>query len=618
MTDGDQLDLEGIAQEPGAEPKRTAPKRTPARRSGGRAARIAEVDGSAAGPGDERVDRALEQIGAAGSEGDGSTGPLPPLPEGRDEGGIRGAAGSGSSPTDSATPDASSSSSSAESAASEVVEQAPGLYFLTNRMNLNGILSSRMLAPRESFSKYYSDLLEDSPGWVPLLTAPPTAALVERVTAERGAGAPVLLELSDAVVDRARGDGAVFFVHAALMTHVKAIHFRDQRSLREHRARGYSNVHPHAELLRVSPELFAVDSRDPVEITPPPPPTTDWRRLDRVRGAANGMLAAADSGEALALAAGALGAEGIPDATVIPGWLSWSWLKDDGGPESSTELAHAPESGAQADALIFRSAYRILGARDQAAAWSPSEVLESVAADISRTEPSDGVRAVVERSLNRIRELVNVERDFEPFRNPGGPFVAAKALLLVLLRPDLGQLLEWPAEETGADATTRVVAGVLAGRLRGLAREAVRLRNPAFDDITAAWAVRTANGEDPSLGPAEFKADPGRARLVLASCEVRSTPPLVPDPTALYNALGPAERLAGRLAVSRHLAWPVQVRLHLPPDAEVRTEASVITVTSVSDVAVDTIVEEGDFLVRLRNTTAKSRREAAEILGQGG
>ena len=52
---------------------------------------------------------------------------------------------------------------------SEPVAPAPTLYFLTNRMNLNGILSSRLVAPRESFQKYYTDLLQQTPGWVPLL-----------------------------------------------------------------------------------------------------------------------------------------------------------------------------------------------------------------------------------------------------------------------------------------------------------------------------------------------------------------------------------------------------------------------------------------------------------------
>ena len=106
------------------------------------------------------------------------------------------------------------------------------LFLLTNRMNLNGVLSSRMLAPRESFHKYYADLLELSPGWVPLLTSPPPATLVASVVAERGSGSPVLVELSESVLGGQQPNGPVVYIHAAALSDVlkQSISARRSRS----------------------------------------------------------------------------------------------------------------------------------------------------------------------------------------------------------------------------------------------------------------------------------------------------------------------------------------------------------------------------------------------------
>lgn len=396
------------------------------------------------------------------------------------------------------------------------------LFLLTNQMNLIGILSSRVLAPRESFQKYYADLLELSPGWVPLLTVPPSTQLVERVVAERGAGGPVLVEVPESVLNARDPDTWVTYVRAAPLSDVVAIHFPEMKSLREHRARRYSNVHPHDDLLRVSPELFASSWDVEFPLRAPGKGTTlDWLQIDRVRGALNGLLAAADSGEGLAVAAGTLDASQIPKATVLPHWLTW---------DSLTGRVTVPETESEAELaqrLIFQAAYRILGERDQTESWSASEVLETVVGEIHSVQPSPGVQVLIDRNLQRVREIVNVERDFEPFRNPGSPYVAAKSFLMVLMRPDLGQLLAWPTKETGADPTTRTVAAVLAGRLRGLARESVKLRNKALDDITAAYAVHAATGATRSLGVVQFVASQAGTALLLNGMELHAAAPLI-------------------------------------------------------------------------------------------
>ena len=91
------------------------------------------------------------------------------------------------------------------------------LYFLTNRMNLNGVLSSRLVAPRDSFQKYYTDLLQQTPGWVPLLRDAPTSAQIQAVTSERGAGAPVVVEFPLDVPGKVKSDAPVVYVPAVAL-----------------------------------------------------------------------------------------------------------------------------------------------------------------------------------------------------------------------------------------------------------------------------------------------------------------------------------------------------------------------------------------------------------------
>ena len=105
------------------------------------------------------------------------------------------------------------------------------------------------------------------------------------------------------------------YVPAVALSEAVAIHLPSARDLREHRARGYSNVHAHDDLLRVTPELFESEAADPATFTPPSAsPEVDWRSIDRIRGAINAALASANSGEQLALVAAMVGAAKLPAA----------------------------------------------------------------------------------------------------------------------------------------------------------------------------------------------------------------------------------------------------------------------------------------------------------------
>lgn len=487
-----------------------------------------------------------------------------------------------------------------------VATPTPTVFFLTNRMNLNAVLSSRLIAPREAHTKYYVDLLEQVPGWVPLLTRPPTRALIESVTTERGAGPPVLIEFAASVVKKAQLTAPVVYVPALTLSQAIAIHFREERDAREHRARGYNNIHPHDELLHVTPQLFEGDSSGRVALTPPGEGIQiDWQRVDRIRGAINGALASAQSGDQLATAAAYLGHVKFPSSISVPDWMTWTEIDD----HNTVDERLAPNLGAP-DQVCFRAAYEVLAEQDAADAWSPTAVLDSVESRIKRAglEP-DTVQTLIS-NLQRVRSIVNVEVDFEPFRPTARALISAKALLLVLLRPRLEQLLAWPEAETGADAMTRVTSAVLAGRLRGLARESTALRSVELDDLSAAWAVRVARGGNTSLGKVQFTSNTKGTALKLDGVELSAQDALPPDLVAKYKKVAASKKEAVRIAVSRAVGWPVTYRVTLPPRASTTEDEGALTILTPGVVELTASVDEGEFVSKIGTLVGDSRRKA--------
>ncbi|AIY15585.1 hypothetical protein GUY44_09325 [Pimelobacter simplex] len=589
MTEDDQLPFDGPSDEQQNQPTLNARDTS------------AEADvASSARDRDDHSDESVEVNAPASEEPIADRSEQPPTPGEYDV---------AAQPSASGTVLTGTSESSATGAAvSESAVPAQTRYFLTNRMNLNGILSSRLVAPRESFQKYYTDLLQQTPGWVPLLRDAPTPAQIETVTSERGAGAPVLVEFPLDVLGKVRSDAPVVYVPAVALSEAVAIHLPSERDLREHRARGYSNVHPHDQLLRVTPELFQSDASDVITLSPASPAAAvDWRSVDRIRGAINAAFASVSSGEQLVLAAALLGATKLPAAVSVPAWFGWLDLDDHAAPDARPE----PDN-TRPDHVGFRAAYDVLGDRDVSEAWSPNEVLDAVESRVREAGLADDAADAMVQNLARVRSIVNVEVDFEPFRPSARALVSAKALLLVLLRQELDQLLGWPDDETGADDVTRVLAAALAGRLRGLARESTELRSLALDDLTAAWAVRVAHGGPASLGKAQLVANSRGTSLKINGVEVASQGALLPDLVSKYQKTAEAKKESLRIKVSRAMGWPVEHRVRIPAGASVETDEALITIATSHEVVMDVAIDEDGFVHRLESLTGGERRRAAE------
>lgn len=496
-------------------------------------------------------------------------------------------------------------------------EQLPGLTaleqsewrFVTNRYNLLEILSSGLIAPHESLTKPYGRLLQSASGRLPLLQAPAGSAVLEQVTAGGRANFPVVLRLGQSSLigtPEPLIEGAATVDWCIPTEAVTQIVFPDERSIREFRARQFSNVPESEASIVVDPEEFTADGLGQTLLealnglqpaTPKP-----WDLIDRVRGGVGGLCQAVTTADGVAVLGRVLGA-GDQRAEVAP------WLTED----SLLRVGIQSESPADPETAIYVATLTVLDGTDPTKDWKPRAVLDAVrdAASDSVISESSGQ---VERNLQSVESILIGDREFQPFRGGSEGLTTAKALLLVLLRNDLTKLLAWPDHETGADESTRMTAAAFAGRLRGVSREQLAARNPLLDRYTARWASR-ACGADVSL-PRVSVAPSGeegqlQLGLMVGDLLVVRAPELPPSPYDIYSSQTGKDRDRLRLNLARHMGWreliQSEVRFHGAVDLDVKDGL----LTAIGKVAeVHELVEEGPFLQHLGSLEESAAGEA--------
>jgi hypothetical protein len=339
---------------------------------------------------------------------------------------------------------------------------------LTNRWNLLEFLSRRLITPFGSFEKYYDDLLRYEPGAVPIVDTPLSQELVAAVCGPDAEETvfPVFLELGS-VKDRSP--------QVVETAQVVALHFRSQRDLDEHAARDFDNVPPGPPLV-VSPSLF--DGGDGA--IPSPAASTgdtdellsELRLLDRFTGAV--ALAAVEevgtSNEAQALArlmdGGAWGDASCP-------WLATISSRVHGTPP--------PPIDSPNDRLMARLCERLV---ELDVLGDPVRFARALLEELG-----DGPGAEdLQPGLSRIIDILDGEADFQRFTEKG--LAVVKATLMLLMRPEPGDLVEWTIGDSGADPATRLTALFLCGLLHGRRVLSTRLRPEGLDAALAAWEAR--------------------------------------------------------------------------------------------------------------------------------
>jgi hypothetical protein len=403
--------------------------------------------------------------------------------------------------------------SAKDDAAAPAVDEAPTavpgpVLLVTNRYNLLEFLSAGLVLPQPAISKYYVDLLQLAPGRLPLVRGPVHSTIVEQVSSEDPTAFAVALEVDPALLGdstvpaRAATAGrsalsaeeADIWAPAGVLPlgAICAIHFRSQEELDEHTAREYENIESSIPL-EVSPGLFeggsvSLDELGAflAELDDVSSDLGDRLELsDRVTGAHCLMLFAAPADLAtlrqlVRFVVGKPAPKSQAQKGAVPGWLS---------PEL---LSGRATSAGGVDAALFGACCSVLRAIDRQAAWRALDVLNRVEKAVEEYELAPEDLEEIKRNLRPIASILRNERDFKPFEHGAG-LDAAKAFLMVLLRPEPGRLFSWNVNESGADESVTILAAALVGLLRGHKKLSTEYRNVALDRFLAERvAVQTA------------------------------------------------------------------------------------------------------------------------------
>lgn len=391
----------------------------------------------------------------------------------------------------------------AKTASNNVKAITEPLYYITNQYNLREILSGGFIGSRESFDdKYYKDLLEESPGRIPLFTQPLEPSLFDKVNEhDPETSFAVVLEIDPSKIDRhfteiqaGEKDGhikpaGIAYTGALPLKSVSAIHFLSEEKLGEFEVRPYSNMPSRRDLYKVSPGLAQApaqfpDILDRLKELPHPfhPTAVEFSSLDRVSGAITLCLDKSSGKEQSKQLLGLLEpGRKSRKADQIPAWFDLGLEK-----KSLEELNQLTDI----DELVFASTVTVLHGYNLNTIGQKKKILEEIK-QLVNTNPAAAEHSVtLEKSFAKIHRLLSQEDVFEPFK-PSPGYDAIRGLLLFLMRPHHKALLSWNHSETNASQPVMLTAlaysGIVIGR-KGLDTEF----RPATTDLEIAGLIVSA------------------------------------------------------------------------------------------------------------------------------
>lgn len=389
-------------------------------------------------------------------------------------------------------------------------EQSGSLWLYTNRSNLLEFLSSGLIKPSVGFEKYYQDLLELRPGYIPLFTHIPGSDTA-RFGSDNEGLFPVALEIDPrrlrqanrpslnfgsehAVQNEKNSDSACVAYEGVIpLPAVCAVHFPSERELREHTARLYENVPLDALELTVSPHLFTGDGVGLSTVSswlktinePTFPTISEFLLCSRFAGAITLLTAHIPRGEIAFDAVTAL----VTSETScrIEGKLEWliSLLNR----FILTGVQSGLESNDPDEVLLAAAVDAILS--------SPFDGCDSIslAASIrnrvSKTSLSESGRTVILRYLKHIEEILDGMAAVDRFK-PGG-LASGKGLVLFLLRPEPKGIDSWKTDPIEPDQLSIQIAATLSGMRKGRSRLPLQYRPQNLERLMSFWEARYLN-----------------------------------------------------------------------------------------------------------------------------
>ncbi len=489
---------------------------------------------------------------------------------------------------------------------------APGAWlFLTNRQNLLEVLSSGLLAPADTYGKYYNDLLALAPGRVPLWSGPPPASALEAVVdADNPGSFPVLVEVHvpppDGPMLELQGTVLVA-TDTVVPTGEVRVYVRSQGELTELTTQEHENIDHRRVTYEVDGRRFAgvVADTDSTEwlrgLKHGQDRTWTSRQADSVSGAlalvAQAIPARPDSWSEYARL---LRGEAPLGEGHIPVWLTLSALRG------------VRPDAADVDAVLFSAAAEVFGGDSEG---RPSAALDRIVQVAKAGKAARGVPKLVEMNLAWVADVLALEKEF----SEGKPVPAARSIAAALLRPEPKRLMGF--NEGRQDIVSFVAAAALVGLRAGRRRLAVELRPAALDGLLAGLAAAISDGrENQLLASASVDGD-----SVLLEAEGRTLMTAKIQAPSISEVLSSADLSAGRgksaaLEIALRMEWSdcVDNELVLPGrefDARYDSKRQRVVIGFQGFPRIERRIAPEVFLARLASTTIPQDL-AEEVLAQ--
>ena len=309
----------------------------------------------------------------------------------------------------------------------------------------------------KSLERGYVDLCAESSR---IINEDPAVSLVEEISNERSAGYPVLIELDQ--LDK----------RLVPISSVKLVHFQDEKNLRNQQ-QSISSMHSISSMnTAVHPNMFLGESQDVI-----PPPVGDDQLLARLERRSAAVMATV-----VARKSQGIGGEFIN--AVLKGEPSQNSLI-----RAIANLRHGKSSSEDKTASFLKILAENMIELD-GGQISPSKMLDIVNSAFIELELKDEISIRVLEDLKSfsgsLAGRTAEARSFTPIplRIDDSPASDIYAIAnLIVMRPQLSDLLEWPVAEHGSNEDQFMTAAYLLGLTEERRLLPATMRPMALDDV---------------------------------------------------------------------------------------------------------------------------------------
>lgn len=371
------------------------------------------------------------------------------------------------------------------------------------RWDALSMLAAGLLMPAHGLPQPTGRLACAAPGLLPLTRGPVPESWLA-ATPEEDEATPVLFELGmepDAAPPLSTDDLGLMVVPAVVpLSCVSCLHFRSEREADEFRARRFDTVRPEDANFKVSPDLFKATGPDAHA-------ALAWLEAVRSPGVQGPQIADADALAGAFILAATLETTSAPELEVRQHVLSA--LLAPSAKEQGLEVLVAALTQdawvgrpADLDRRLLSTSLRVLTSSSTEAKVGSRRLIET----IRRTVQDDHNAPEIDKSLQAIAAILQGKLGL-PEPRPDHGLRSAKALLLLLLRPEPSDTLTW-IRERPADALAVLGAVLMAGYLTGARSLPLDVKTgPATDPARRVAADRVNSSHDQPFGPFASNAD---------------------------------------------------------------------------------------------------------------